>query len=298
MEKSYIRLNGGFHNEVFYIPSIDKVVRISEKRKTKARIVQEIEWMKYLKNNGVEVPSVDKVEDKTECLWTYFEFIKGTQLDVTKDSHWNGCTFEELGRILGRMHALSKNFKVSAIERPVWTSETTDVFEIRHKLSPWLKGHYNNFMNNLLLYKKTVDTFGLIHNDFHQGNIIMDQNDSLVTIDFDECSFNWFAQDLAVVFYHAYWQNSSFNDNQDYFTQEFMTHFFNGYKSENFLHEDIIKQIPIFLKLREIFLYQLFITKWDLNNLGNWQQYTLDNLNDNIKGNKPYAGVSDFSIYV
>lgn len=296
MEESFIRLSGGFHNEVFYIPRIEQVVRIS-RRKNKEMIMQEIEWMEYLKKNGVVVPRVDKVEVKTGEVWTYFEFMKGELIDVTKKSHWNNDTFEHLGKILGEMHALSKTFNVGTIKRPVWSSDNTDVFEIRNKLSPWLKEYYDELMNNLLFYEKTVDTFGLIHNDFHQGNIIIEENGSLVTIDFDECSFNWFAQDLAVLFYHAYWQNGSLNVNQDHFIQEFMSHFFIGYKSENFLHDDIIKQIPLFLKLREIFLLQLFTREWNSNHLEHWQEYTLNHLKDKIKNNKPYAGIIDFSIF-
>lgn len=56
-------------------------------------------------------------------------------------------------------------------------------------------------------------------------------------------------------------------------------------------------QIPIFLKIREIYLYQLFIQKWDTNNLEEWQEYTLHSLEDKINNQVPYAGINDFSIF-
>lgn len=140
------------------------------------------------------------------------------------------------------------------------------------------------------------DSFGLIHNDFHQGNLIID-DETITVIDFDDCSFNWFAQDLAVFFYHAYWQNSSFNGGDAVFIEKFLKAFFKGYKTENTLHDDSIKQIPIFLKLREIYLYQLFLKSWDSSNLEDWQEYTLNDLKDKIKSRAPYAGIEDFSIF-
>lgn len=77
-----------------------------------------------------------------------------------------------------------------------------------------------------------------------------------------------------------------------------MNHFLAGYQAENCLHEDVVKQIPIFLKLREIFLYQLFNQKWDKNNLEEWQKYPLLDLEKKIRNKTPYSGTSDFSIYV
>ncbi|PFH88036.1 hypothetical protein COI44_10640 [Bacillus sp. AFS088145] len=76
-----------------------------------------------------------------------------------------------------------------------------------------------------------------------------------------------------------------------------MTYFFKGYKLENLLCKDIVKQIPIFLKLREIFLHHLFVQKWDLNRLEDWHKYTLIDLENKIKNDVPYADIIDFSIY-
>nr|WP_241745325.1 hypothetical protein [Lysinibacillus sphaericus] len=77
-----------------------------------------------------------------------------------------------------------------------------------------------------------------------------------------------------------------------------MSNFFAGYRTENMLHKDIIIQIPIFLKIREIYLYQLFKEKWNTGNLEEWQGYTLQNLEDKIRNQEPYAGINDFSIFL
>ncbi|MDQ0177831.1 phosphotransferase enzyme family protein [Bacillus chungangensis] len=298
MQENRVRLNGGFNNDVFYIEEKERVVRISEKSKIKKMVLQEIEWMNFLYEKGVLAPKpVIPLECEEERVKTYFEFIKGDQINVTNKSHWNEKTFEKLGKNLGRMHALSKDFKVQAIQRPEWKVENPDVFDIRRKLDPWIREKYEKLVYSLTSYIITPDTFGLIHNDYHQGNLIINEEGRITTIDFDDCSFNWYAQDIAVAFYHAYWQHNSFNGNTHSFCDIFMSKFFAGYKTENTLHKDIMIQIPIFLKIREIYLYQLFIQKWDTNNLEEWQEYTLHSLEDKINNQVPYAGINDFSIF-
>lgn len=298
MVDNRIRLDGGFQNDVFYLEEKEKVVRVSNARKTKEMILQEIEWMNFLYEHGVAIPKPEMDLEKEEGrIRAYFEFIEGDLMDVTNVFHWKEEMFEQWGRTLGSMHALSKKYRAKEVYRPVWTVENPDVFDIRSNLSPWLKVNYDELMQSLNIYEITSDTFGLIHNDFHQGNLIVTEEGIITTIDFDDCAFNWFAQDIAVAFYHAYWQHSSYNDDTNTFPEIFMHYFFKGYRTENLLHEDTIKQIPIFLKLREIFLYQLFIRKWDRDNLEEWQQYILHGLEEKMKGKIPYAGISDFLKY-
>ncbi|GGA35170.1 phosphotransferase enzyme family protein [Psychrobacillus lasiicapitis] len=299
MRENCVRLNGGFHNDVFYMEEKEKVVRISNAKKTKLMVLQEIEWMKFLYEHEVAVPMSEMpLEEENGRVRTYFEFVKGDMMDVTNALHWNENIFEQWGRILGKMHALSKKFTVKEMHRPLWSVENMDVFGIRANLSTWLQERYDVLMQSLHTFDREESTFGLIHNDFHQGNLIINKDGTIFTIDFDDCAFNWYAQDIAVAFYHAYWQHSSFNADIKAFPQIFMNHFLVGYQTENSLHEDIVKQIPIFLKLREIFLYQLFNKTWDKNNLEEWQKYSLLDLEEKIKNEAPYAGIVDFSVYV
>lgn len=299
MPESKVRLSGGFHNEVFHILGEDKILRISEAGKTEKMILQEIEWMDHLHTKGIAVPIPEKELNILEGrIAAYFQYVEGNPVDVTNPSFWNSKTFKKLGRILGKMHALSKNYVMDEILRPVWTKEDPDVFAITNSLNPLMRRIYENLLKDLRPYPVTKDTYGLIHNDFHQGNLIVDREENIVVIDFDECAFNWFAQDIAVFFYHAYWQQKSFNGMTDDFCQEFMQNFFTGYQEENILHEVTIKQIPVFLKIREIFLYRLFLQKWDLTQLEDWQSYTLDDLKEKIENQVPYADINDFSVFL
>ncbi|MCM3766971.1 phosphotransferase enzyme family protein [Neobacillus niacini] len=296
MRENRIRLNGGFHNEVYYDKGINRVIRISEPGKTKDIVLAELQWMKFLYDKGVRVPRPDmSIDIEAGRVKTTFEYISGDPVDVTNIAHWNSEMFEQMGRILGRMHALSKECMVQDVNRPRWTPDNPDVFQIWRKLSPWLQGKYEIWMQRLVPYHITRDTFGLIHNDFHQGNLIVNEGGCLTVIDFDECSYNWYAQDLAVCFYHAYWQHASFNGDAEAFCKTFLSSFFKGYQEENLLHPDTVEQMLIFLKLREIFLYSLFLRKWDLDSLEDWQKFTLQDLEGRIEKESPYAGLGDFS---
>ncbi|MHC0036368.1 phosphotransferase enzyme family protein [Pseudoneobacillus sp. C159] len=298
MDESWIKLSGGFNNEIYYIPDLEQVVRISVNPNGLAKGLQELEWMKYLYRNGVTVPQTFLIEERDGKVVTYFEYIRGRSFDVTDSSFWNESTFTKLGRILGKMHALSKQFNIAENHRPVYSNANPDVFDIEKNLEPWTRDCYKKLLRSLAPFVITADSFGLIHNDFHQGNLILDENGEIVVIDFDDCSYNWFAQDMAVFFYHAYWQHSSFNGDEERFKANFLSPFFKGYQSENLLHKDTLKQIPIFLKLREIYLYQLFNRVWDQNNLEEWQTYTIQDLEDKIKSGAAYAGIRDFSLYL
>ncbi len=292
-----VRLSGGLQNDVFYDEDYNRVVRQSKLGKTKEMVLQEIDFINFLHMQGVNVPRVDRnLGGEDGRVITYFEYIDGKQIDVTNPNLWNIHLFEQWGKKLGKMHSLAKKYKLSEVHRPAWSPNRVDVFGIRDQLAPNLKEFYDKHMEKLLQFQVTSDAFGIIYNDFHQGNLIMVGN-TLFTIDFDDCAFNWFAQDFATAFYHAYWQQNSFNQKNDQFIETFMTYFFKGYKLENLLCKDIVKQIPIFLKLREIFLYHLFVQKWDLNQLEEWQKYTLTDLQNKIMKDIPYAGIKDFSIY-
>ncbi|XRG79091.1 phosphotransferase [Rossellomorea sp. GAMAL-10_SWC] len=292
-----VRLTGGFQNDVFYDEDYNRVVRQSKLGKTKEMVLQEIDFINFLHMQGVKVPRADRnLREEDGRVITYFEYIDGEQIDVTNPNHWNKPLFEQWGKKLGKMHSLAKKYKLSEVHRPAWSHKSVDVFGIRDQLVPNMKEFYDKHMEKLLQFQVTSDTFGIIHNDFHLGNIILVGN-TLFTIDFDDCAFNWFAQDFATAFYHAYWQQNSFNKVSEQFIETFMVNFFKGYKLENLLHHDIVKQIPIFLKLREIFLHHLFVQKWGMNRLEEWQKYTLIDLENKIKNDVPYADLIDFSIY-
>lgn len=294
-EGELVPINDGFHNSVYSYGNLIFRVSLSNRRK-QLDIMNELAFIKELSENGVPVslPVKSLREQWVEPLGNQhfvvaFEKAKGTSLDVTNRDVWNKDLFYHWGNVLGRMHTAGKKIK---IERSIWTVAKPDLLNLFPKItSDTIAEKYRQLLNQLGKFPQTPDLFGLIHNDFHQGNIFINKG-KLTVFDFDDCAYHWFAYDLATAFYHAYWQASSFTPEDTQFSREFWLYFLQGYQQEHTISSELIQQIPIFLKIREIFLYTLFLEKWDLEHLQDWQAYTVTNLKNNIESGKPYSNVN------
>lgn len=290
-----VPINDGFHNTVYSYGNFIFRVSPSDRRK-QLEIINELAFIKGLWENGVPVSlPVKSVRGKlVESIGEHhfvvtFEKANGTSIDVTNLDVWNKELYYHWGNLMGKMHRAGK--KINA-DRPIWSVNQPDLLNISPKItSEHIAEKYKQLLNMLVKFPLTPDLFGLIHNDFHQGNIFVNEG-RLTVFDFDDCAYHWFAYDLAATFYHAYWQASSFTPENTQFSREFWEHFLRGYQQEHTISKELIQQIPIFLKIREIFLYTLFLEKWDMENLQDWQEYTLTNLKNNIETGKPYSDVN------
>lgn len=294
-EGELVPINDGFHNTVYSFGNL--IFRVSpSSRRNLEDIMNELAFIKGLWENGVPVslPVKSLRKQLVEPIGRHhfvvaFEKAAGTSIDVTNLKVWNKELFFQWGNVMGMMHSAGKKIKVN---RPIWTVHQPDLLNLFPKISSeTIAEKYKQLLMQLATFPLTPDLFGLIHNDFHQGNIFVNEG-RLTLFDFDDCAYHWFAYDLAASFYHAYWQASSYTPENTQFTREFWEHFLRGYQQAHTLSKELIQQIPIFLKIREIFLYTLFLEKWDLENLLDWQAYTLTNLKNNIKSGKPYSDVN------
>jgi amicoumacin kinase len=290
-----VPINDGFHNTVYSYDNLIFRLTPSSRRK-EVDIINELAFIKGLWENSVPVSlPIKSVRGKfVETVGDHhflvvFEKAKGTSIDVNNHDIWNKELFYHWGNLMGKMHKAGKNIKIN---RPRWTLKHPDLLNLLPKISSEpIAEKYTQLLKHLVTFPLTPDLFGLIHNDFHQGNIFVNEG-RLTVFDFDDSAYHWFAYDLATSFYHAYWQASSFTPEDIDFSREFWVHFLRGYQQEYSLSKELIQQIPIFLKIREIFLYTLFLEKWDMENLQNWQKYTLTNLKNNIESGKPYSDVN------
>ncbi|MFP7298080.1 phosphotransferase enzyme family protein [Neobacillus niacini] len=294
-EGELVRINDGFHNTVYSTDNI--IFRVTpSRRRSEVDITNELIFIQGLWKNEITVSLpvksvrgmlVESLDDNHFVV--AFEKAKGTPIDVTNKDVWNKELYFQWGKLLGKVHSTGKKIKV---DRSVWTINQPDLLNLFPKITTEsIAQKYKQLLYKLVEYPQSPDLFGLIHNDFHQGNIFV--HDGMLTLfDFDDCAYHWFAYDLATAFYHAYWQASSFTPDNTHFSREFWEHFLTGYQEEHTISKALLQQIPIFLKIREIFLYTLFYEKWDLENLEDWQNYTLTNLKRKIEGGKPYSDVN------
>jgi amicoumacin kinase len=289
-----IPISEGFNNTVYSYQNL--IFRLSSRnRRSLGEIDSEIYLLQALGEKGVPVslpiksPNGKIIESTDQHYIVCFEKAKGNPVDVTDPEVWNKDLFFTWGRVSGKMHQVSKDIRIN---RLTWSPDNPDLLNLSPKIkSKIITNRYDQLLKQLGDFEMNTDLFGLIHNDFHQGNFFVNKGE-ITVFDFDDSAYHWFAYDLAASFYHAYWQASSFTPENKQFSMEFWEHFLRGYQQEHTISKELIQQIPIFLKIREIFLYTLFLEKWDLENLQDWQKYTLTDLKNNIESGKPYSDVN------
>jgi len=91
--------------------------------------------------------------------------------------------------------------------------------------------------------------------------------------------------DIAIVLFYA----ALGQEDMPQFTREFMTHFLHGYRQENNLDPKWFKEIPYFLKLREIDLYAVIHRSFDVENIKDpWVAYYMRGRKQRIEEDIPF----------
>jgi Ser/Thr protein kinase RdoA (MazF antagonist) len=113
----------------------------------------------------------------------------------------------------------------------------------------------------------------------------VDEAGHITLFDFDDCVYSWFINDIAIALFYI------IADAQDptAFTWEFMTRFLKGYQQAHPLDPKWLKEIPTFLKVREIEMYAVIHRDFDVSNIDNWwcERFMRDR-KSRIEQNVPY----------
>jgi Ser/Thr protein kinase RdoA (MazF antagonist) len=251
----------------------------------------------YLARNGVAVArpvcsrdgQLIEVIDGGETLYVVFasEKAPGQHADWRRGREANDQVFEAWGRVMGRMHALTKTY-AGGVEFGGWQEEHASFANwcqddgVRTK---WMAlGEY------LETLPQTPDCFGLIHNDLHPHNFFVYDvggRPQITIIDFDVCNRHWFATDIATALYPlaVRWVRSPDRRvSHRAFVQNAYDRFMMGYGQENALDVAWRKRLPVFLKYRQILLYVVFSdewrepNKWQKQALRDWRHYILNDV--------------------
>jgi Ser/Thr protein kinase RdoA (MazF antagonist) len=261
-----VQLLDGFESFIYEFnrPDGDFILRIGHSlRRTPDHIRGEVDWINYLSDHGVTVARavlsrtgnlVEPIEDGhgDEFLCTAFIKARG---GIAGKAQINDQLFLNYGRLLGRMHALAKNYTPSdpAWKRYTWDGPENNTPDRQLPTSEGvIRQKYQAILEPLLSLPCDRDGYGMIHQDAHTGNLFVDENYAMTLFDFDDCVYGHFIYDIAMVlFYIAGWGG----DDIPGFTGRFMPVFLQGYREFNHLDPVWLKEIPNFLKLREIDLF-------------------------------------------
>jgi len=252
------------------------ILRIAHSsRRSAALVLGEVDWINYLADGGVAaaraIPSlsgqlVEAVDDQRGGAFLLTAFVKAQGQSPWE--LWTPQLYEAYGSIIGRMHALSKNYqpKQPGLKRPEWNHEMFQFVERYLPASETItKRKYQEACQYINTLAKDRSSYGMTHQDAHGNNFFVDEAGRITLFDFDDCAYNWFINDIAVILFYIV------QDAEDWpaFTRQFMTHFLRGYVQACPLHPAWLKEIPLFLKIREIELFAVMYRDFDVNNIDN-----------------------------
>ncbi|MGE5672930.1 MAG: phosphotransferase enzyme family protein [Mycobacterium leprae] len=240
-----------------YILKITHTIRRSE-----SYLMGELEWLNFLADGGIAVsravPSVgghlvERIADGAEHAWLAMAYEKAPGHRVTAED-WNEALFVDWGRLVGRIHRLTQSYRLSnpAYKRQEWYEE--EQLNARKYLPPHeaaVIARADQLMAQLAQLPTPPDAYGLLHTDLHHGNFFVDQG-RITAFDFDDCGYNWFANDIGVLLICALDYPPRKAEEPAAFATLFLKHFLRGYDQENRLDPYWLEQIRNFMLLRDL----------------------------------------------
>ncbi|MBN1296918.1 phosphotransferase [bacterium] len=258
-----------FDCAVLGVPESDRdhriILRVGHSGRRRVEMVRgEIDFIRYLSDRGISAAralpfatgnTIETFEDGQgeEFIAVAFRKIIGTP---PATAGWTDARFEDYGQLVGRMHRLTKAYRVPdpAWKRPEWDDPV--MHEVEESLDAGNRvavERYRACCERAAALSRDIDAYGLVHFDVHGGNMLVDDAGELRVFDFDDAHYTWFANDIAVVLYYMLWGVAD----PPAFTDRFMTRFLTGYTRENRLDAAWLETIPLFMKMRQIDLYAL-----------------------------------------
>jgi len=316
-------LSGGHYNAVYRFTQVrtsqvdpsrtnfnSGVLRIGLEDCPPEQTLGMLEWIRYLAEQGAPVSALivskegrlleQLQQGETAFTVTACEEVEGILAERIPPAEWTDELFRSIGQAAGKMHAVSKGYHPSSAEltRPQWfdSYEIHDVVErLRDTVDPG-RNKLLALIDELKCLPQTPVDYGLIHDDLHFANFLVQPSGKVTIIDFDDCVYGWFAMDVAMALFDVLvlYRAKSEADNQA-FAKTFMSAYLAGYRRENDLPASRLSLIPGFLKLKEICVYAPLIGHPEIDQPGTWVGDFMAGRAERIANDLPYVEV-DFSV--
>lgn len=186
---------------------------------------------------------------------------------VFEAGEWNSEMFEAWGRIVGQMHRLSGSYDAQR----AWPNGVIGDWEGEHYAfgltcrDNEVRARWFALGDALRAFKPDPSCYGLIHNDPHQFNFMVQRQNGalrLTLFDFDVCAYHWFMTDIGIALYHALWARRQSGQTPEDFAVHFIQNFMRGYNREHSLDVAWFRRLPMFLSYRRLLLYMVFSREW------------------------------------
>ena len=288
-------------DSIIYTAEKDKeqfILRIGHNsRKSSCQIQAEVDWINYLQENGADAAKailsqkenlIEVVDDGFGGLFiaVLFEKAKGN-LPLDNETRYLEDEFEIMyGQAIGKLHRLTKNYiPVSkSTTRKEWDHPKMMNFEkYIPKIDTEILAKYRELISYLNALPKNIDSYGLIHFDAHWWNFFIDEENKFTFFDFEECNYNWFMNDIAMVFFY--------NEEPQFKHPNIAKLYKNlliGYSKENKLDPVWLKEIPYFFQLREFLIYSALHREVEKEASVEWCTKYIKEIKNRIDNNIPW----------
>lgn len=228
-----------------------------------------LEFAHYLGTCGIRISSpienkdgniYEAVQDgDTLLIATLMDYIDGANPDGNELQE-NKALVYEWGKLTGKMHKAAKEY-------PVWKNscENDGRYGFENEIDSFIKMSPNDdirrkweeIRERLKALLINRETYGFIHNDNHQMNIITAKQD-IAVIDFDCAECHFFINDILLPVQGLLFDVTGGMMSPIYnmeVLKEFYSHFLRGYRTENQIDQFWLEQLGLFLEYRRLLLY-------------------------------------------
>ncbi len=181
-------------------------------------------------------------------LFALLRWVPGELFNLVENADLSSSDIFSLGSYVARMHRHAEQYSVPegfvrprwgwdwlfGADAPQWRLGKTLLSE---KDMNTLRSAADQIRRHLVVIGETSETFGLIHRDLHQENLLYHEG-AIHAIDFDQCGWGYYLYDLAL----PYTWLRRFGQHRGAMRESLI----NGYQSERFLPEDYQDQLETF----------------------------------------------------
>jgi len=260
-------------------------------------------WMSYLAEHGASVPAplpsqngnLVEVISSPEGEWLAVAYTRaeGVLSEEISLDQWDDSQFQMLGKSIGKVHAVARGYVPSGdVSYPDWEAGG-NLFNRQIENEPWLKEKQASLLEQIHALPKPTDAYGLIHCDLHFGNFFVDTRKHIVTlIDFDDCAYGWFVMDIAILLFDILVLYPG--KDKDEYGLNFLRSFLTGYLTESPMFIYWLNQLPLFLKLLEINIYELVARSFP-DDADEWVMKFMSGRKERLENDTPYVNL-DYSM--
>lgn len=238
---------------------------------------EEVSWTNFLCHQGVGASEavhsskhqyIEKIMLNEEKLAVVYKAAAGIHLPRAE---WNKSVLKKVGKQIGKMHRVTGSYRESTAHLKDWyENKEYDFLTHIPKEETAIREMADHLLTKIKGLPKNNSNYGLIHGDLWLENILVDGSE-ITMIDFQDCEKHFNIFDLAVPIYSAMEFSFSGGGNIKDYRQSITEALLDGYREEHDLSPEMVDTLPLFLKLKQLFEYNLMHMYWNHEQLSEEQ---------------------------